>query len=165
MKKLLLTLASLALFSTSLYAGCTADVDMGNTNKIINLEAGSSSGDAVNYAQTLKYETKAVTYTAVSADWDITVMSSVRKGDIMCLQMNFKNVSGADKAAAHHHILSSLSIKPLINLRINGTDQVAPQKPIGGYLSTSGMLGIYVTRAIPNQKDLDFGFCYPSNNL
>jgi hypothetical protein len=47
MKKLLLTLASLALLSTSLYAGCTADVDM-DGNKITDLGAPTAGTDATN---------------------------------------------------------------------------------------------------------------------
>jgi hypothetical protein len=47
MKKLLLTLASLALLSTSLYAGCTADVDM-DGNRIMKLGAPTTGTDAVN---------------------------------------------------------------------------------------------------------------------
>jgi hypothetical protein len=47
MKKLLLSLASLALISTSLYAGCTADVDMGG-NRITDLGAPTAGTDAVN---------------------------------------------------------------------------------------------------------------------
>jgi hypothetical protein len=51
MKKLLLSLASLALISTSLYAGCTADVDMGG-NKITKLTmsdaAGATQSEATN---------------------------------------------------------------------------------------------------------------------
>jgi hypothetical protein len=47
MKKLLLSLASLALISTSLYAGCTADVDM-DGNRIMKLGAPTAGTDAVN---------------------------------------------------------------------------------------------------------------------
>jgi hypothetical protein len=63
MKKLLLTLASLALLSTSLYAGCTADVDMGG-NKITDLGTPTNSKDAVTkeyvdakYSPSPTYET------------------------------------------------------------------------------------------------------------
>jgi uncharacterized protein YxeA len=61
MKKLLLGLTTLlALTTITLYAACTADVDMGS-NKIINLSAGTTDGDAVNYEQTLKrYEANAI---------------------------------------------------------------------------------------------------------
>jgi hypothetical protein len=47
MKKLLLTLSSLALISTSLYAGCTADVVM-DGNQIKGLGAPTTGTDAVN---------------------------------------------------------------------------------------------------------------------
>jgi hypothetical protein len=47
MKKLLLTLTSLALLSTSLYAGCTTTVDM-DGNRITDLGAPTTGTDAVN---------------------------------------------------------------------------------------------------------------------
>jgi hypothetical protein len=100
MKKLLLTLTSLALLSTSLYAGCTANVDMGNTNKIINLEAGSNDGDAVNYKQTLKESETNIINQATPLFDDISTMKIYKIGATCLLsgsiQLNSDVAVGTD---------------------------------------------------------------------
>jgi hypothetical protein len=101
MKKLLLGLiASLALISTStlLYAACTQNVEMGG-NQIKDLGNGTTSGDAVNYGQTLQRSVADVLEDNISILESYSAAYNViveKVGNMCILQGLVLNTSGSD---------------------------------------------------------------------
>jgi hypothetical protein len=93
MKTLLLTLASLALLSTSIYAGCTATVDM-DGNRITDLGAPTTGTDAVNknYVDMPAYQV-AINEAVITQG---LIKYSQAENGLLCLKFyQFKNGSGS----------------------------------------------------------------------
>jgi hypothetical protein len=152
MKKLLLSLASLALISTSLYAGCTADVDMGNTNKIINLEAGSNDGDAVTYAQSLKRvvydvpEDNPSLLASLSADYNVIVE---RIGNVCILQGLLKNASATDITTTTQFGTVSAGYRPLQLTYGPAHHKAGSVSRVKVFIKTDGSVGINAYATAP----------------
>jgi hypothetical protein len=174
MKKLLLTLTSLALLSTSLYAGCTADVDMGG-NKITDLGAPTTGTDAVNrdYVDNkITGSSVAINIAKLNTDTQITgagdgVQPTLHKsGNIVCFSGGFR----ANATLAADTDLTSTSLIPvgyrppshidlsLFGLNVDGTS-------IGHIRITSN--GTFIFRspiAFANQKWISVAGCWYAAN-
>jgi hypothetical protein len=141
MKKLLLGITiALTTLTATLYAACTADVDMGN-NKITNLSNGIADGDAVNYEQALKRtlvdipEDNASKLASVNESHNVAIE---KVGGICILVGQLRNVSGTDITS--NTLFGTIPegyrpVRPYVYTSMNLSSATAQQMPI--YISRS----------------------------
>jgi hypothetical protein len=165
MKKLLLTLASLALLSTSLYAGCTADVDMGG-NKIINLEAGTADGDAVNYAQVSKEtshlvaSSDATTLTVYGGSHPVKI---TKANNLKCISGLIINRTGTSLSPANYRTVATISdtsFKPSETRVGLGTGVEVGTFRVNCFVNNAGNIKCSWDSNLPDGSYFAIGGCY-----